>query len=799
MKIQVALIFVFWAMASWAQPEKGAAEVLQDKMIWSGIDTGKAEYTVFRKTFTIQDVSNAMIHLFADARYILWLNGVEVSRGPCRFDPKSPSFDSIDIAPFLQQGLNAVAVMVMSHGSNGKMMNHAPGLCAKINLCDQSQQIHTIWTDESWKWNSHTRFMPPVQDWGVVCDRVDARMDDGDWSLAKYDDHHWQSAVSIDGRQWGKLVPRPIPLLKESEMGWTALNKSALPAKLKQGQSYIIQAREMLQGFPIIRFTAEEGAVIQFEFGYTGDSLTIGNTYGSACFYTARAGDQTYVPTDSYGFRYLKISVLNGSIYSPYNVLLTDIQLVDRRFPYLETGAFICNDPFLNELWQRSIRTLKLNCEDGYMDCALREKVEWMGDAAIVEYPLSLAAFAIADGAGMPRSDSGLMISMLRHIALSQSDSGMFKAHHPSDRFDIHAYIEDYSCLWVQALRQVYELTANLALVNELWQPLKKQMQWFADHRSPNGLVYGREFTFMDNPLAYCYCNGATLNAFVYKAFNDAAFLASVKKDFQAEKSYHKLAEEIKQSYNKHLWNPAKKTYSSGIADQKQMMPTAHAALMALNRGIVPANRKQSVKEYLYHHYRDRGKSYSQNGLIPDLFFHPDLPVNGIDSPYTSFWMLEELFKDNRDVEALSFIREKWQSMMQDSVTGTLSEGFGGGDLCHNMGAVPAYFLSRKVLGVSERLPVSSKIIEIKPQLGDLSLAQGTVLTVHGPVAVKWERQNDRLLFSIDIPEGTTAQITIAAKESDRMLLLNNQKSTFRLEEDQLIFNITKDIHCGAY
>ena len=253
MKIQFALVFVFWAMASWAQPEKGAAEVLQDKMIWSGDDTGKAEYTVFRKTFAVQDVPSATIHLFADARYILWLNGVQVSRGPCRFDPKSPSFDSIDITSFLQQGLNAVAVLVMSHGSNGKMMNHAPGLCAEIDLRDQLQQSRTIWTDESWKWNSRTRFMPPVQDWGVVCDRVDARIDDGDWSLAEYDDRHWQSAVSIDGRQWGKLVPRPIPLLKESEMGWTALNNSALPAKLKQGQSYIIQAREMLQGFPVIR------------------------------------------------------------------------------------------------------------------------------------------------------------------------------------------------------------------------------------------------------------------------------------------------------------------------------------------------------------------------------------------------------------------------------------------------------------------------------------------------------------------------------------------------------------------
>jgi len=582
-------------------------------------------------------------------------------------------------------------------------------------------------------------------------------------------------------------------------MDWVALNNDRLPLKLKAGQSAIFKANEMIQGFPVIQFEAEEGVQIQFAFGYTGDSTSIGNTYGSASFYTARSGDQTYIPTDSYGFRYLKISVLNGSIYSSSNVLLKQIKLIDRRYPYLETGSFACNDPFLNELWKRSALTLKVNCEDGYMDCALREKAEWMGDAAIVGYPLSRSVFAIADSTGFPRSDSGLIISMLRHIAQSQSDSGMFKAHHPSDRFDIHAYIEDYSCLWVQSLRQVYELTGNSSLVNELWEPLKKQMKWFETHRSANGLVLAREFTFIDNPLAYCTCNGATINAFVYKAFCDAAFLASVKGDIQAEKNYQKVAGEIKLSYNKHLWIPSKKTYSSGISEEKQMMPTAHAALMALNRGIVLENREDQVKEYLFAHYSDRGKGYPQGGIIPDTFFDHDLKTQGIDSPYTAFWMLEELYKDGRDTEALSFIRKRWAQMMSDTIAGTLWEAFGGGDICHNMGAVPAYFLSTKVLGVSEKLPVSSKVIEIRPQLGDLDRAEGTVVTEYGPVHVKWEKQNDDLTFSIDIPAGTKALVSLPILKTGKKLRINNKDVAFHANKKSINFTIKSDVSNGIY
>lgn len=798
--LRTGIIFLLLTEAAFSQLYGlPLSEVLQDKMIWSGKDDGKPCYTVFRKVFDVNEFDDASIHLFADSRYMLWINGVEVLRGPCRFDPVSPSYDSMNITSFLKRGKNAVVVMVLSHGSNGKTMNHHPGLTADLEIKNRSQIVSNIVTDSSWKWNNHTRYLPPVQLWADMCDRMDARLDDGDWSRSEYDDQHWSTAVPISGKIWGALTSRAIPYLTKNEMGWIPLNKHNLPVGLKSGTSWIIKADEMIQGYPIIQFEAEEGVQIQFDFGYIGDSVNVKETYGSTCFYTTRGGDQIFEPTDSYGFRYLKITVLSGSVYASHNVLLKQLKLIDRRYPYVEAASFKCNDPFLNDLFKQSVLTTKLNCEDGYTDCALREKVEWMGDASLIQYPLSRIMFAVADNKGVLKSDNQLMKSMLRHIAQSQSDSGMFKAHHPSDRFDIHAYIEDYSCLWVQSLRQVYEFTGDKNLVNELWNPLKKQMKWFEDHRSANGLVYGREFTFFDNPLSYCYCNGATLNAYLYKAFVDASWLASVVGDLQAEKQYKREATQLGASFNKLLWIPSKQTYSSGIFKGKQLAPTAHAAMMALNRGVVPESRKAQVQEFLVTHYNARDGKSAGRGVIPDSFFDLDLRTNGIETPYCSFWLLEELFKVRKDRAALDFIREKWNYIRRDSLTGTLTEGFGGGEQCHNNGAIAAYFLLSKVLGFSENLPLSSKMITINPMMGDLTTAEGTVVTDYGPVDIKWEKMGDGFSFHIRIPKGILAKVILPYHKTCKSLIINDKEASFKVGEKFVFFTLKSEVSNGVY
>ncbi|NCB08311.1 MAG: hypothetical protein EOM73_09125, partial [Bacteroidia bacterium] len=77
-----------------AQKVSVVASELQSKMIWIGPDDGKPGYTVFRKTVDLESTEMATFHIFADTKYILWINGTEVLRGPCRFDPAAPSFDS---------------------------------------------------------------------------------------------------------------------------------------------------------------------------------------------------------------------------------------------------------------------------------------------------------------------------------------------------------------------------------------------------------------------------------------------------------------------------------------------------------------------------------------------------------------------------------------------------------------------------------------------------------------------------------------------------------------------------------
>ena len=61
-------------------------------------DTRGGGYVVFRKSCELPDTgSPARLQVFADSRYLLWINGRYVLRGPCRFNPKRPEYDVVDV------------------------------------------------------------------------------------------------------------------------------------------------------------------------------------------------------------------------------------------------------------------------------------------------------------------------------------------------------------------------------------------------------------------------------------------------------------------------------------------------------------------------------------------------------------------------------------------------------------------------------------------------------------------------------------------------------------------------------
>ena len=57
-----------------------------------------------------------MVHVTADNRYQLWVNGTRVVFGPARGDLNHWRYETIDLAPHLHAGRNVLAAVVWNYG-----------------------------------------------------------------------------------------------------------------------------------------------------------------------------------------------------------------------------------------------------------------------------------------------------------------------------------------------------------------------------------------------------------------------------------------------------------------------------------------------------------------------------------------------------------------------------------------------------------------------------------------------------------------------------------------------------------
>jgi hypothetical protein len=285
-----------------------------DSMIWESQDAGAAEpgYRVFRGRVELPSSSRAgRLSIFADARYVLWVNGHYVGRGPCRFDPKAPEFDTHNVQPLLRTGSNVVVVLVLSSVSNGKTMKHAPGLSVRLDVeCEDRSRVSHV-SDATWRSSRHTRYGSPRVRWGSISDNIDGRIDQMEWVDPAFDDETWDRAVRVDGGEWGPIVGRRIPLLREETLAPLPVGV-VLPVYLKAGESVVFDIGRMAQGFEIVDLQADAGvelSVEHFQRFFDGQPK---ESYGAVTRYTTRDGPQHFMAIDSFGCRYLTFAAANG-------------------------------------------------------------------------------------------------------------------------------------------------------------------------------------------------------------------------------------------------------------------------------------------------------------------------------------------------------------------------------------------------------------------------------------------------------------------------------------------------------
>jgi hypothetical protein len=731
-------------LAAVASSTDAIGQALQSSMIWApNAPVETQSYVVFRKTFSLDEAAKSgRLKIFADSRYILWVNGTYVERGPCRFDPQEPSYDSLDITPMLRKGKNAVAVLVHHYHDglaendptplNGRTMRHEPGLTVLAEITGEKGATVELKTDSSWVFCDKTRFQPSPVSWGWIPDVIDARLDSGDWTSPDFDNDGWKSAEAVNGSLWGPLSPRPISRLREERIVPETLLRSpkssepsplssALPLRLETGEEILVDVGRSVLAYVLIDLEAAAGTEINVNYSHGLVNGVMDEAYGPSK-YTAKDGGQVYMGGDACGFKFMRITAISGP------VTLHEISVVNRVYPFNKAGAFKCNDESLNELWTRSTWTVGLCSDDGYVDCTARERTEWLGDAAIIEYPLTRVAFV--DAGAQKWGNSALAANMLNHIALSQQPDGRLKAHHPSNRWDIHGYIEDYSCLWVRMLRSYYDNTLDKDFIGKQWGALEKQLKWFAEHKTEKGLVKAREFVFADNPTAYKVCEGVTLNAIYAAALRDASYMAGVLGKDAERDSYSDEADLVARRINEVLWNDEAGTYDAAVMDGAKLPPSAHAAMLALYGGVVPEDRRDCVMKWLVKH------------------------IDKVGTPFSAHYLLDVLYrtaKPDLDMVALNFIRERWKPTLARKDLDSVFEGFNGSSLCHNAGASAGFYLSAFVLGVRREGPLSERTILIDPHPGDLHEASGVVVTEFGNVYLDWTNSDGAMKLNVDL------------------------------------------------
>lgn len=183
--------------------------------IWrGGEEAGPNEWLRFRSVPELEDVDHARLQVTADSRYILYVNGRRIGEGPPKGFLWRMPVDTYDVTAWLQNGVNAIGVVVVRHGvPSGRSDGGAGGLWLSLEVNGRTASV----SDSSWSVAtvlSRSRAVPRMAYGMEFIDVWDARCEDN-WHDAGYreDPATWGPAVVHPPAQRVTHYPSTLPHL----------------------------------------------------------------------------------------------------------------------------------------------------------------------------------------------------------------------------------------------------------------------------------------------------------------------------------------------------------------------------------------------------------------------------------------------------------------------------------------------------------------------------------------------------------------------------------------------------------
>lgn len=369
----------------------------------------------FRKKINLSaKPSSFVVHVTADNRYRLFVNGKAVCYGPARGDLYNWYFETVDIAPYLSAGENIIAALVWNMGTDAPVaqVSNQTGFVMQGNTDAESM----VNTDKSWKVLQDRSYKACSKDNGARLqsymvigpgDEVDGSTYPWGWESAAYNDAEWKNATTITNpviagygtdNLW-TLTPRNIPLMEERSQRIPVMRRS----------TGIEAGKEFLTGNALLTIAANKNVTILLDQTFNtvaypelvvsgGKGSQVKLTYAEALFKNREKGNRNDIegkeiignydifksdggskrlfrPLWVRTFRYLQLDIQTGD--EPLEI--NDLYGMYTCYPFKAVASFSSNDTSLQSIWNVGWRTTRLCADETYYDCPYYEQLQYEG------------------------------------------------------------------------------------------------------------------------------------------------------------------------------------------------------------------------------------------------------------------------------------------------------------------------------------------------------------------------------------------------------------------------------------
>lgn len=776
------------------------------------------EYCRLRHTFRLtSEPVSAPVRLSADNRYILYVNGKLVCRGPARCVPKHQAVDEIDLAPYLRKGRNCLAVLAHHYGESTfhSLERGGWGFFLDGEIRCRGRKPEPIYTGRHWKGGLarafNRRTARYTQQLGFQED-FDANREPPDWIKPSFNDRDWpfaEAAGKLDVMPYQHPEPRGIPFQREEPARFAAITgifsgrcgkdyrtredlallideekrrhagrqviRDAADALKPSGRpatvtpttqatfhALVIDAGRETCGFVELDVEAAGGEIIDVFYCEHvrpgGDAIVRAANGGIANIadrYRCRPGRQHHQFFSWKGLRYLL--VVFRDVSRPLK--LHHVSYTFTSYPVERRGSFECSDDLLNRIWETGVYTQQLCMHDAYMDCPWREQAQWWGDARI-QWRVNMAAFA----------DTALFERGIRQIAQSQIDSGLTYGVYPCENH--FCILPDYTLVWICSIWDYYFYTGSDAPLVEHFDRIVKALGWFERHVGNKylcGYPGNGIWLFIDWAPLFKAGYNATFTLQYIEGLRTAAKIARhLGRNAEARK-WLDQAKRVERAVVRTFWDARGRQFFEGFSTLHRRVHrqvSQHAQSYAIITGVQEKHH-DSLADRIVWILRNHDRLFADNA---DGNLHRPKSRYPIASSFFYGYVLDALLRMRRDDDAIYAIRTLWGRMLEQGATTWFEswahgpKTYGNSSACHAWSASPTYHLSENVGGVTPAAPGFEKV-RIAPRKFDLDHAKVRTPSPRGHIDVEWCRTgDDHMDFKLRIPKRITATLELPGK-----------------------------------